>query len=154
MAAVVERNIRCVGWLPFFDVIFTSVVKILLEYGADVNAVDEYNGRGNQHANSFSRTSFSVCDMLYADIACRFSEFSEHLRPGADFRGCTALHYAVLFDDEYLVKLLLESGADPTIKNELGYLPIHYCKSASIAKLLESENLTVRLSHFSYFLTF
>ncbi|KAM7537083.1 hypothetical protein Aperf_G00000075049 [Anoplocephala perfoliata] len=116
MVAVVEHNI--------------NVAKVLLEYGADVNAVDEYNGHDNQNDDKFLRR------------ASRFSEFNEHLRPGADFRGCTALHYAVLVDDESLVEILLDSGADPTIRNELGFLPIHYCKSPSIAKLLESGNVT------------
>ena len=41
--------------------------------------------------------------------------------------GCTALHYAVQRGDVDVVNLLLEHGADPTIKNDLGKSPVDYC---------------------------
>ena len=44
-------------------------------------------------------------------------------------RGCgsTALHYAVQRGDVDIVNLLLEHGADPSIKNDLGKSPVDYC---------------------------
>jgi hypothetical protein len=40
--------------------------------------------------------------------------------------GCTALHYAVHRGDVDIVNLLLEHGADPSIKNDLGKTPVDY----------------------------
>ena len=41
--------------------------------------------------------------------------------------GSTALHYAIQRGDADVVNVLLENGADPTIKNELGKSPLDYC---------------------------
>ena len=41
--------------------------------------------------------------------------------------GSTALHYAVQRGDVDCVNLLLQNGADPTIKNDLGKSPVDYC---------------------------
>ena len=41
--------------------------------------------------------------------------------------GTTALHFAVRRGDVDVVNLLLEHGADPTIKNDLGKTPVDYC---------------------------
>lgn len=40
----------------------------------------------------------------------REDEFNNRLNVRASFRGCTALHYAVLADDYLTVKLLLDGG--------------------------------------------
>eukprot|EP00938_MAST-03A_sp_MAST-3A-sp1_P002932 g2932.t1 len=41
--------------------------------------------------------------------------------------GSTALHFAVQRGDVDCVNLLLQNGADPTIKNNLGKSPVDYC---------------------------
>ena len=41
--------------------------------------------------------------------------------------GSTALHYAVQRGDVDCVNLLLENGANPSIKNDLGKTPVDYC---------------------------
>jgi len=43
--------------------------------------------------------------------------------------GSTALHHAVRRGDIDVVNLLLEYGADPTIKNDLGKTPVDYCNA-------------------------
>jgi len=40
----------------------------------------------------------------------REDEFNNRLNVRASFRGCTALHYAVLADDYLSVRMLLEAG--------------------------------------------
>ena len=45
----------------------------------------------------------------------------------ANESGATALYYAVQRGDVDCVNLLLENGADPTIKNDLGKTPVDYC---------------------------
>lgn len=43
-------------------------------------------------------------------LVTREDDFSNRLNIRASFRGCTALHYAVLADDRPTVTLLLEAG--------------------------------------------
>lgn len=45
-----------------------------------------------------------------AVLVTREDEFNNRLNVRASFRGCTALHYAVLADDYLTVKLLLDGG--------------------------------------------
>ena len=59
----------------------------------------------------------------------RESEFSDELNLRANFRGCTALHYAVLADDPAVVNMLLEAGADPLRANDYGRTPLDYARS-------------------------
>jgi len=57
------------------------------------------------------------------------------------FKGCTALHYAILSDDYETVKVLLEAGANPTVTNDAGHVPSNYINSRSpeIRKLLQKH---------------
>lgn len=43
-------------------------------------------------------------------LVSREDEFSSRLSSRAGFRGCTALHYATLADDQHTVSMLLEAG--------------------------------------------
>lgn len=45
-----------------------------------------------------------------AVLVTREDEFNNRLNVRASFRGCTALHYAVLADDYLSVRMLLEAG--------------------------------------------
>ncbi|VUZ54385.1 unnamed protein product [Hymenolepis diminuta] len=123
------------GWTPLMAAVVQHKKRIaitLLECGADINAVDEYNGNTDSGEDRFFAD-------LNSDRSRRFEEFSGYLKPDTDYRGCTALHYAVLVDDEALVELLLQSGADPGMENIHGHMPIDLCKSPSIARLLGSS---------------
>lgn len=50
----------------------------------------------------------------------REDEFSDRLSNRVNFKGCTALHYAVLSDDLTTVKVLLTSGANPSAESDSG----------------------------------
>uniref|UniRef100_A0A8C7YQI3 ClpB family mitochondrial disaggregase n=1 Tax=Oryzias sinensis TaxID=183150 RepID=A0A8C7YQI3_9TELE len=79
-----------------------SVVKVLLEAGANPNAGDEFN---NVYDTSREKGIHSL-----EVLVSREDEFSSRLSSRAGFRGCTALHYATLADDALAVRMLLEAG--------------------------------------------
>lgn len=71
----------------------------------------------------------------------REEEFSNNLNAKASFRGFTALHYAVLINNFSIVKLLLEKGADPTLQNEAGHIPLSYAIEGELKKYLEEKTV-------------
>lgn len=73
----------------------------------------------------------------------RDEDFSSRLNNSATFLGFTALHYAVLIDDLEMVKLLLESGANPNIQNDAGFKPADYAAEGEVKILLEEHGLKV-----------
>ncbi|CAK8674292.1 unnamed protein product [Clavelina lepadiformis] len=103
------------------------VVEKLLKAGADPNLGDVYNLRTIRHIPRGRARQI------------REEEFSEKLFTDADFRGFTALHYAVLSDTKSVVEILLKHGADPLSKNHMGHSADEYCSShgQDIAKLLQ-----------------
>uniref|UniRef100_A0A5K3EFZ8 ANK_REP_REGION domain-containing protein n=1 Tax=Mesocestoides corti TaxID=53468 RepID=A0A5K3EFZ8_MESCO len=115
------------GWTPLMLAVIQrklNVVKALLAAGAEVDARENYAGTSG--FSFHGRTTSPDVEWR------RLTEFSDYLNPSADFRGCTALHYAVLADDVELVRLLLAAGADPTVKNSRGHTPQMYSKSNDI----------------------
>merc|ERR1719187_2363704 len=60
------------------------------------------------------------------------------MNPNKSFEGSTALHYAALVDSFDTVKVLLDHGANPSIKNELGYTAYDYVTSSKIRYLPEN----------------
>lgn len=67
----------------------------------------------------------------------RDEEFSSQLNNRATFLGFTALHYAVLTDNFDIVKLLLNSGANPLVENDSGHKAIQYAKEGEMKQLLQ-----------------
>ncbi|EMP27292.1 Caseinolytic peptidase B protein like protein [Chelonia mydas] len=80
----------------------SSVVKILLAAGADPNLGDEFNSV-YETAKEKGLHSLEV-------LVTREDDFNNRLNNRASFKGCTALHYAVLADDYVTVKLLLDGA--------------------------------------------
>ena len=70
-------------------------------------------------------------------MVTREEEFNSNLNLRANFRGCTALHYAALADDSQSIKILLESGANPLKSNDYGRVPKDYARNSEIKNLLE-----------------
>ncbi|KAA0199447.1 caseinolytic peptidase B protein [Fasciolopsis buskii] len=116
------------GWTPLMLAVVRrdhDMVRKLLELGANPNTVDQYGGSYR----------FMGEKRMMAEWR-RLHEFSEFLNPAADFRGCTALHYAVLVNDVQLVRLLLEKGADVGVVNERGHRPMMYAKDQEVKDVL------------------
>ncbi|PIK41565.1 putative caseinolytic peptidase B protein-like [Apostichopus japonicus] len=105
------------------------LVELLLESGADINLGDDF-------MNVWQTSQEKKMNSLHVLIT-REDMFSDYMNNRANFQGCTALHYAVLVEDFVMVKLLLESGANPLQENVNGYTPVQYSRSQEMKKLLE-----------------
>ncbi|CAD5115404.1 DgyrCDS4382 [Dimorphilus gyrociliatus] len=109
-----------------------EVLRILLKQKADPNI-------GDQFTNAFETAKRKNLHYLRV-LMSREDEFSNRLNNRASFKGCTALHYAVLVNDKDIVEMLLNAGADPTLENDLGHSPLAYAGSAPIKQLLEDSS--------------
>uniref|UniRef100_A0A674GQ51 ClpB family mitochondrial disaggregase n=1 Tax=Taeniopygia guttata TaxID=59729 RepID=A0A674GQ51_TAEGU len=80
----------------------SSVVKALLKANADPNLGDDFSSV-YEIAKEKGLHSLEV-------LVTREDDFNNRLNIRANFKGCTALHYAVLADDYLTVKLLLDAA--------------------------------------------
>uniref|UniRef100_A0ABD2VZP8 Uncharacterized protein n=1 Tax=Trichogramma kaykai TaxID=54128 RepID=A0ABD2VZP8_9HYME len=114
------------------------VVRLLLEHGADPNAVNEegltpllVSCKPRPHAMTY------LCSKILLD------EKYQPVRIDArDESGRTPLHLSLLFDDRRLAELLLSRGADPNLPcTEDGSTPLHIiCKRDVDDNSDETEN--------------
>ena len=65
----------------------------------------------------------------------------------AFLKGETPLHRAAAYGDENMIKLLLEAGADPSIKDANGDTPISWgswhLRPSNVLRLLVYGNITI-----------
>ncbi|XP_048217588.1 caseinolytic peptidase B protein homolog isoform X2 [Perognathus longimembris pacificus] len=108
-----------------------SVVQVLLAAGADPNLGDEFS--------SVYKTAKEQGIHSLEVLVTREDDFNNRLNNRASFKGCTALHYAVLADDFSTVKELLDGGANPVQRNEMGHTPLDYAREGEVMKLLKSS---------------
>ncbi len=141
---------------------YKNVVELLLAKGADVNARGQFGWRpldlaiwGDYllYADRLLETKYGVTELRYTDgVSEELNQLREDLRietvrllisGGADINaqddfGCTALHDAVFYDLPDIVKLLLESGANPNIRDkESGSTPLDKAISDGYADIVE-----------------
>lgn len=99
-----------------------SMAAILLNAGADIDAEDGFSTASDmarKHRTSYPNSKFIYND-IFVLVLCfrhvclvlqqREQEFSAKLSAYANFKGFTALHYAVLLRDTDIIDLLLKSG--------------------------------------------
>ncbi|XP_039413007.1 caseinolytic peptidase B protein homolog isoform X3 [Corvus cornix cornix] len=111
----------------------SSVVKALLTANADPNLGDDFSSV-YEIAKEKGLHSLEV-------LVTREDDFNNRLNIRANFKGCTALHYAVLADDYLTVKLLLDAGANPLQKNEMGHTPLDYAREGEVMNLLRASEV-------------
>ncbi|KAM9263204.1 LOW QUALITY PROTEIN: mitochondrial disaggregase [Cariama cristata] len=129
MVAAISRNSRvCLG---VHRHVASHVVKILLAANADPNLGDDFSSV-YETAKEKGLHSLEV-------LVTREDDFNNRLNIRANFKGCTALHYAVLADDYLTVKLLLDGGANPLQKNEMGHTPLDYAREGEVMNLLKAS---------------
>ncbi|XP_021781940.2 caseinolytic peptidase B protein homolog isoform X2 [Papio anubis] len=139
----------------------TSVVQVLLAAGADPNLGDDFSsvyktakeqgihsledGRQDGASRHITNQWTSALEFrrwlgLPAGVLItREDDFNNRLNNRASFKGCTALHYAVLADDYRTVKELLDGGANPLQRNEMGHTPLDYAREGEVMKLLRTS---------------
>nr|XP_033718262.1 caseinolytic peptidase B protein homolog isoform X4 [Tursiops truncatus] len=108
-----------------------SVVQVLLAAGADPNLGDDFS--------SVYKTAKEQGIHSLEVLVTREDDFSNRLNNRASFKGCTALHYAVLADDYRTVRELLGGGANPLQRNEMGHTPLDYAREGEVMKLLRTS---------------
>ncbi|XP_068844924.1 mitochondrial disaggregase isoform X3 [Capricornis sumatraensis] len=108
-----------------------SVVQVLLAAGADPNLGDDFS--------SVYKTAKDQGIHSLEVLVTREDDFNNRLNNRASFKGCTALHYAVLADDYRTVKELLDGGANPLQRNEMGHTPLDYAREGEVMKLLRTS---------------
>lgn len=106
-----------------------KMVKLLIESGADVNLGDDF-------MNAWHTSQEKQLNSLHVLIT-REDLFCDNMHNRANFKGCTALHYAVLVDDVPMVKILLGNGANPLQENENGRTPTQYARSQEVKEILK-----------------
>lgn len=112
------------GWTALQAAVVSDnnrAARMLLEKGASPNDPDNYIPRG--------RAAFF-----------RQTEFSTHVHPHVASEGMTALHYAALFGLDDIVAVLLEHGADPTLKTKGGHTPADCAAEPRLQKLLREHD--------------
>ncbi|KAK4314604.1 hypothetical protein Pmani_014115 [Petrolisthes manimaculis] len=110
----------------------SQVVKFLLDSGADPNIQDNFSNI-YQVARE-NRTSPISVEVL------RESEFTTLLRHDQMYRGCTALHYAVLADDHESIQTLLSAGANPLNTNEYRFKPEDYSRDIGMKTMMQKHS--------------
>ncbi|KAK2092636.1 hypothetical protein P7K49_029165 [Saguinus oedipus] len=66
-------------------------------------------------------------------------DFNNRLNNRTSFKGCTALHYAVLADDCHTAEELLDGGAKPLQSTEMEHTPLDYAQEGEVTKLLSTS---------------
>ncbi|XP_068241955.1 mitochondrial disaggregase-like isoform X2 [Palaemon carinicauda] len=109
-----------------------AAVKFLLDKGADPNLPDNFSTIFQVAREN--RTSPVSVEVI------RESEFSTLLNHNQMFRGCTALHYSVLADNQECVRFLLDAGANPMLENEYRFKPEDYAKDIGMRKMMQKHS--------------
>ncbi|XP_044749909.1 caseinolytic peptidase B protein homolog [Coccinella septempunctata] len=123
------------GWTPLMVAVVNdkfAVVNLLLKAGADPNLQEEFINIG--------RTAHEKRIHPIEVLMIREDEFSSDLNTKATYLGFTALHYAALIDNLDIVRILIEHGANPCLKNDIGHLPVMYAKEGPVKKYLEEQS--------------
>lgn len=123
------------GWTALHSAAANSrpeAVRFLLKNGADPNMADTFSNI-YQVARENRTSPVSV-------EAIREGEFCTLFNHSRMFRGCTALHYAVLANDPETIQILLDSGANPMLENEYRFKPEDYSRDTGMRTMMQRHS--------------
>lgn len=106
-----------------------KAAQLLIEKGIDIDAGDEFT--------SIHKVAKEKQLPVLQVLQYREEEFFDRLNSNVNFKGFTALHYAVLIDSVDCVQLLVDAGVNPRIKNDAGYTAIDYAKEGMTQMILK-----------------
>ncbi|KII61551.1 Ankyrin repeat domain-containing protein 22 [Thelohanellus kitauei] len=78
-----------------------------------------------------------ICDNSAAEIRSR--DFGSSFNYYTDYTGFTPLHYAVFLENKNLIRILLDAGADITIRNSHGETPFDLALTEDIKGFLQPD---------------
>ncbi len=112
---------------------YTEIVKLLLEAGASVAALDPEMKATALHAAAYAG---------HAEAAKLLIEHHIDINKQGPYNGFTALHDAVWQNNVDVAKVIIDAGADLTIKSNTGQTPLDFAKARhhqEIAALIEQK---------------
>ena len=112
---------------------YSEIVKLLLESGADIRAVDPGMKATALHAAAYAGRT---------EAAKLLIEYNIDINKQGPYNGYTALHDAVWQDNVEIVKLLLAANSDLSLLSNDGKSPLDFAKSKNrreIVALIQSK---------------
>ncbi|XP_061574436.1 B-cell lymphoma 3 protein [Cololabis saira] len=113
-----------------------DLAKMLLDAGADINAMDIKSGLSPLMHAVESNNADMVRFLIESQNACDVN--------GQTYSGNTALHIACGRGQVDIVRLLLKSGADSSLKNYHNDTPVMVAKNKKIADVLRGRASKIR----------
>jgi ankyrin repeat protein len=110
---------------------YTEIVRLLLESGADVSAVDPGMKATALHAAAYAG---------HADAARLLIEHGVDVDKQGPYNGYTALHDAIWQNNADVAEVILNAGPDLTLSSHGGETPLEFARSQGrreIATLIE-----------------
>ncbi|WP_353930655.1 ankyrin repeat domain-containing protein [Okeanomitos corallinicola TIOX110] len=106
---------------------YHQIVKLLLEAGADVTAVDPGMKATALHAAAYAGRT---------EAAKLLIEYNIDINKQGPYNGYTALHDAIWQNNIDIVKLLLQANADLSILSQDGKTPLDFAKSKNYQEIV------------------